>query len=1367
MNQLLEREIEKIETERPDSVVHKLNLADLVMMQMTGDFDAFITQLPTANSVDKKKDFNKIDGIIEETRKEITTEKLFKSIVQKTITSQFGDKHAALRELGQNCVDSYGPEDTKRKVMFNVAGEGDYLVLRVRDFGGGMGLQDIVKDLLIPYNSGKEFDVTKIGEHGIGWYSVVDLAEVVKVTSRKKGFDNSSQVLVYKEDDEWKTAINPVSNNGFFKETDLAKEGTEVTAFIKQGVTSEEDIKNFMYQYLGMVSESDAQILFNGEKINSVREEYVVGQPIPVSKKNLERPLLMGVSKREIRGEYKDFRFKHRNNNLDKLLLTQRGLFIKYEPLSFHSDSVHSRLANDLIKMGLDLWVDVPDNVTLTKGRNNVVADDWPNVLEGTYKGFENLFLEVILNDKELLDHPQQELAHSIAKLFDTEYEGFVLKKERDRYSLGRRALTNTLAVLVGGINGGKYIVSGTGKVIGAIASYPFIKMPKHIMGIGGLIKEVGETIKENKEEIKDSLKHFGKVTSIGTGILAGAVVGLGGLGFGIYNLWEKYGWDFPLSVGIATGITAGGVGAYYAGRSIKENWPEIEEGLRSVPRGIKQGLDYVVEKLIEKSKLELNFTSPFKNSFGSSFAGAFGKGLMISCGAARCGLEFLTKSPVFIAKSFYHVGQSIGQGIVNIPGAIFDGGTYAANGIRLGGRKLLNSLNLYTDIEGKREKKRQKLLKKVSNRYKSYFRKDAFLNAIMAKEIIPAEFYYCEHAEKQQPPRRTIGRMFADGFNELSDSWNLNYSDQMGRVLTGGTSIPEKIEPYTILNQSKNLLVRNNKISIEQLINLFVENKLRYQKYSNLGYVKKSMSNGEYFVDYNNSIVQSVVDKLEGTRGEISHRYNVKVLEDRLDSLAEFGLDTACALYYCSGLGIVHAILNCAFKNKVKKNPFETSSVYQSGSNAISSIMRSGSKAISSIRKSGRNALGGSLNLLKKINYSGREFGRKHAKDLAVGTLMLPYNTLYLGARMTAGLGRFSYNRVIKPVAVSIEPNKFPGYYRRARKFVKNEIESHKKAAEKAAADRKARREFYKESSRKQKEALKNERLEEEKEFKRQHPEKVGIFTRLKKNIHKWYTESSLMDYFGDGIRSGDSFSNLRKDRLKTISRLSGVGSGYIDFIDAISGVDALISEAIGRKSFNAGIHYHPAGILGLKTQVEDYGLQCDKKSRLNIETATENNAVSLFASREKARVMVRAGDSFSKTNICEFDYKILDMLIHQRAHESRKTYPGESMFRDPDHRNDFYLEKEKLRKKVVSYILSKNINLTSYINNFLPNDDRALDRFYVIPGKDLCSLEHMTRRRLLLAREDYDILRTKPVEENKIDPLGPIGPIVGKEKY
>src|SRR3989338_3535833 len=99
-----------LETAVEDTKGTEVFLADIVMLQMLGRLDQFLGRFSNGG-----------DGaqIIAEGWEASSTPKLFKEIVQRSVESQFGEKHVALRELVQNALDAYEATEHKEvKINF-------------------------------------------------------------------------------------------------------------------------------------------------------------------------------------------------------------------------------------------------------------------------------------------------------------------------------------------------------------------------------------------------------------------------------------------------------------------------------------------------------------------------------------------------------------------------------------------------------------------------------------------------------------------------------------------------------------------------------------------------------------------------------------------------------------------------------------------------------------------------------------------------------------------------------------------------------------------------------------------------------------------------------------------------------------------------------------------------------------------------------------------------------------------------------------------------------------------------------------------------------------------------------------------------
>ncbi|MDP2907888.1 MAG: hypothetical protein Q8O03_08165 [Nanoarchaeota archaeon] len=543
---ILEKELENL---KQQGKVYHVSISDLVMMQMVGDFESFVQSFD--KDPDENKNFKLANKIIKDTKEHATTAKLFPSIIDKTIQAQVGERHAALRELGQNGMDAYECSDIKKPVVFDISKQEENLVLRVRDYGCGMDLKCLIKNLLVPYNSGKEFDITKIGEHGIGWYSIMDLAQVVKVVTKPKDCDKSVQALVYNKKGKWMSSILLKSDAGFSEDLNKELHGTEVIAYIPETKTNEMDIRNFLFQYLCMVDKNCAQIILGKELVNSVRGEYGSEVAVPVNIEGKEMPLILGASKRKLKNN-DDNRFKHRDLNLEKILYTQNGLFVKYDHVPFESNSVHEKLMRDLALLGLDFWVDVPVHTTLTKGRNNIIAEHSMPVLDGMYQAFENLFLDVLLADEELLYHPSQVLLESISNLFKKSYSDTAELFEKRKYSLKRRLLSTGAAVGSKSLDIGVLVAKAVGGFAYKAVKYPFTSMPEDLKSV-------------SKEDVLRVSRWLATRVAIPTGICLGLL-------YGGVELYKHYG-STPF---IYMGCGLGAIGAAWFVRKIIKGYKDL-----------------------------------------------------------------------------------------------------------------------------------------------------------------------------------------------------------------------------------------------------------------------------------------------------------------------------------------------------------------------------------------------------------------------------------------------------------------------------------------------------------------------------------------------------------------------------------------------------------------------------------------------------------------------------------------------------------------------------------------------------------------------------------------------------------------------
>lgn len=1325
---LVKAEAEKAKLSGTSS--YKLNLADLVMMQMVGDFDNFLKTFTTSEKISEKEKKNKIKQMIEKTRQEVTTPQLFPKIVDKTIQAQFGEKHATLRELGQNGIDSYSPSDLIRRIAFNVEESPEEIVVKVRDFGSGMSLETLVRDLLIPYNSGKEFDPTKIGEHGIGWYSIVDLAKIVRVTTKKREQDKTIQALVYKERGDWKTTIYPDSDQllqtGKFN--DVSEDyGTEVEAHIPKSETNLDDIKSYLYQYLGRVNPMDGLITLNGEMINFMRATYQLANPAHVKINGETENLVMGFSKREIDNGTEDPRFKLRNRNLDKIIFTQRGLFIKYDSNPFHTESIHANLLSNLSSMGLDFWIEVPENVTLTKGRNNIIADHHPAVLDASYQAFENLFLDSILTDNHILNHSSNLVFSTIADIFEKSYErtgAIVEQNEERKYGFKRKFMSRVsrfgsktvdLASIVAEYGGkGAKVVGKSFQSVGKGIFYDFPRfmfreVPKSLAEIMREARaerpsedwnEKVANFKRNlgylREKTWDFTKQGVKLTSIAGGISAG----LAGVAYGSYKLYQTFGYKFPLYT--AEGAAAIAI-SYLALRGIKNSG--ITFG--GVVRGTRDTLGDISDSFVHWLRAGKKESTDTKSRYDYSRGREYSKWGDIK--------DFFTKERHFPE--------------FDLPdrGAIF------------------SKFGLYKDIEEKREEKRRKKINKISKKYLSMMGQNEFLKRIMHKEIIPAEFYTTGERRStprnrfggaQPAPENDLGYTFKEFFKSLASPDPYYLSNPGLYDAYGNLRRAQVVEPQV----KKPLLKKDVKLSIDDIVGIFLNGKLKKGE-------KYLMGDGEYWVDQKNPIVNSVVSKLESVSTRVAARYDVRILEDHIDniidgtlSLGRFTKQTAKSLsktaFYLSGIGPA-MIVASRYTDKIP-NFYKDSTIDKLTFGTYNACVKLPQKIKARIDEE--------LELMAKNRFEKKYSNPQKSFD----------------GKFEGRLERISemssaiYGGLVKPVIKAVNPAAYPGYVVKTAKWGYSGLaylaESTQMIAENAKHRIENRFEGYFTARKKKKEnkikekqirlELRASRMEEKKlreeaikKIEEQYGIHLGFFESIKARSHEFYkmifrkSEYETSDDFG--------FYGINKGKFEKIVEVSQTGTMYLNYANIVERFDQIVSHVLDAKPRKIKISAETLKSIGNSryhqpTASDDiYFAQGDIYLDLNQSREQIARCFTEIHGDPKTQYVITER-KLSEAKTSGFCYRIIDDLIHQRVHEQLGLREhGYCAGADPgsNHPANFYDVKSEMTQKVVNYLDENKIDLEVIARPYLPSGEE----FKVQESlKDLGTVVNFLRRRI-----------------------------------
>ena len=513
------------------SAVHpgqEVALADLLMLQMTGRLDEFLGQLN--NGTDTSRFLEAAWGTV-------TTPKLFEEIVNRSVEAQFGEKHVALRELVQNALDAYVSKDNRLVDITTSTGDRGFQV-SVTDNGVGMSDREVLRDLLIPYNSGKELDPEKIGEHGIGWFSVLDLADRVNVYSRKASHA-PVHAQVQRKGGRWVTDVDHTSMDGL-----ASKTGTKVVLDLPPTSTVN-DIADFLNLYIGYVDRSTADIRFNGLKINTLMDGYTLGGTARIVSRDLEGKLSVFLSTRHLTAHaYSNDGYRLRDVNIARMLYTQNGLFVKFNLEPFNAESIHFSFFRQLAMNGIDFWVDLPPNIRLTKGRNNVIADDEPALMKAIYTAFEDTIIESVLSNDAIMDKCRYPIEAVLAQLFEKRYSKLLEQFERRTYSRTRRFYSKAAYV------GMEMARMASGLAHAAATGITFLPIAaRHLSGVphyvGNAVRGAGTGMAAIPEVLSESIP----------GILRG--LGSAGKAASASGSYIKSHWWTMAKIGTSAGTTA------------------------------------------------------------------------------------------------------------------------------------------------------------------------------------------------------------------------------------------------------------------------------------------------------------------------------------------------------------------------------------------------------------------------------------------------------------------------------------------------------------------------------------------------------------------------------------------------------------------------------------------------------------------------------------------------------------------------------------------------------------------------------------------------------------------------------------------
>lgn len=871
-----------------------LKLSDLLMVQLilnTKGFAEFLRNF--SNGID----FNRIAQVIEETRRKATAPELSENLVRRAAKQQFGDAAMVLRELTQNCIDSYELGDARRVINFHTSEDDHHFILQARDYGVGMSLGDFVQYLVIPYSTTKDDVAHKIGEHGIGWFSVAGISTLVKVRSRKRGTNKVAQVLIQEREHDIEALVSE-------HEADM-DHGTQVTLYIphtEKGL-DRKNIKEQFAKYAGYVKVNEAEIFLDGAQVNTLASEYLNGKPAEIIIKGEKKELIFSFSKRAITADYSDQRFEERNKNLQQIVYTQSGLFLKYGSNPFAKGAIHAELLTHSLSMGLDFWIEIPATTGLMATRNDFLSEHAPNVLEASYEAFKSLFLESIITDEAILYHPSDTLGKAVLQVLTSDrYFDRARMKMVKSYAPRRRVLTVIMPVV-------RKMATAIAATIKYIVTAPF-RMARYL---ALLFFSLGIAIGR-----ADFYKNLANALVV--------LVFFTVFGYVTVRVWRD---QQPQETTIARVAEPERTEVKEPFHSNAEPASEIKAA-RPTPRTAKE-LPFKTaaapaterpQPLTQNDPAPANELSPgAANVAQNPNAPALTDRAVSALDRARENVviafesakQFFAANLIFIPEGYRDLTASIvlvwcGALALFILAfisskALLAVGIQPSSAVKFVARVMLFPVYLFLligvqivgllrdtetifeerigrrkNIEAKRQRAIEKRLSGIISKYMSRFERHEFLRDLIAKKILNV----------------TICEIGSHGFLKPRQAEN-------GRV--GG---------------------RKARISLEQFIELFAYGRIRYVSEPD----DRLLRAGDYFIDIRQGFVKDLLKILEPMRAQIDEKYDPTVLEDSLDAVKQLGVNLLLSLYLLSGLGLLHILVSLVYRRI--PNPFEKTNAYQ-----------------------------------------------------------------------------------------------------------------------------------------------------------------------------------------------------------------------------------------------------------------------------------------------------------------------------------------------------------------------------------------------------------------------------------------------------
>ena len=331
-------------------------------------------------------------------RRATTVDDLPERILGRTIYAQASSIRGPLRELVQNALDA-SPRGGRIHVRSSsTVAMGDTVVV-VTDRGRGLTRTELVEDLIVPFRSGKAGDAEAIGEHGIGFLSVLEIAPCLEVATRAFGLGSILRVAPIGNGP-------PYNDFGFSLETlevGVAP-GTSVRLMLGKPILPA-TLAEHVATVAGLVDPLRASIFVNDVAINTVRPRLRRAASVTLNHHGEQGELELLVG----RGD----------GIAPVLVVTQKGLSISRSSDAFDAPgySLHKDLLRAVNNAGYGIVVDLPLSVPLTKGRSAVAASAAQATTLAMALAFERFILEDALHDRELLNGVDHRLSAILDRL--------------------------------------------------------------------------------------------------------------------------------------------------------------------------------------------------------------------------------------------------------------------------------------------------------------------------------------------------------------------------------------------------------------------------------------------------------------------------------------------------------------------------------------------------------------------------------------------------------------------------------------------------------------------------------------------------------------------------------------------------------------------------------------------------------------------------------------------------------------------------------------------------------------------------------------------------------------------------------------